>query len=441
MQKPFSVALRLGALVLSGCQGQSAVPKNQPPPFQGTTLALGAVDDTAILDGIKLLRGEWEASRGGSISIRDKPVPLDSLASIDIIVFPARYLGELVDAGVLATIPNDAVIPPRPIEPEVGESGRRGADRAAEAVEDSFRYTDIAPAYREQVSRYGPDRVALPCGGTALVLVYREDAFQREANRAAAGAAGLTLEKPPATWKDFDALARFFHGRDWNGDGAPDYGVVLPLGSDPEEVGDALFLARAAGLGQHRDHYSFMFDSSDALTPRIDTPPFVEALSGLVALKAFGPPGMEKFNAVAARESFRTGKVAMLIDRADRALAWSHGKRLGVAPLPESDRVYEPIRKEWQSASPPNAARYLPAGGGWVIGVSRQLSGSQYEAALDLVKYLTGPESLDRLRAERSFPMLPVRISQMNLGLPDPTAAPDVDSNLWGDAVRRHAAG
>jgi multiple sugar transport system substrate-binding protein len=427
----------VGIAVLIGCQGPSEQPKNEPPSFAGTTLKLVAIDDAAILDGVKLLHGEWEASRGARVTIEQKPASIESLADAGIILFPAQRMGELMDAGVLATIPNDSVIPPRPVEPDVGEAGRRGAQLEAETAEDVFRYTDIAPGIREFVCRYGPDRVALPCGASALVLVYREDAFQSETNRTAARASGLSLEKPPATWTELDALARFFTGRDWNVDGASDYGVVVAMATDAEGVADAALLARAAALGQHRDHYSFVFDSSDALTPRIESPPFVEALSGLVALKAFGPPGMDKFDAAAARESFRSGKVAMLIDRAERAGTWSHGKRLGVAPLPDSDRVYEPSRMEWQPASPPNSARYLPAGGGWLIGIASRLSGKDREAALDFVKYLTGPECVERLRGERSFAMLPVRISQMNVGLSDPAAAPDVDSRLWADAVRR----
>ena len=46
-----------------------------------------------------------------------------------------------------------------------------------------------------------------------------------------------------------------------------------------------------------------------------------------------------------------------------------------------------------------------------------------------------GADNLSRLRAERSFPMLPVRNSQLGQGLPDSTAAPDVDSRQWTLAV------
>jgi multiple sugar transport system substrate-binding protein len=393
------------------------------------------MDDAAILGGVTPLCGEWKASRQGDIAIRDEPITLESVPEVDIVLFPAQRLGDLVDAGVLAPIPNAALMPPKPAETETADQDRQ-PDRREAVLDDTFQYMDIAPAFREQVSRYGPERVALPCGGSALVLVYRRDAFERVPNREAARLAGLVLEQPPATWAQLDALAKFFQGRDWSGDGTPDHGIALALGADAEGVGDAAFLARAASLGQHRDHYSFLFDA-DLMTPRIDTPPFVEALRGLVALKACGPPGMERFDAAGARESFRTGKVALLIDRAERAATWSHGKPIGVAPLPGSDRVFEPIRKDWTPASPRNAPSYLPHGGGWLVGLSGRLAGTQLEAALDFAKYLAGPENSNRIRGERAFAMLPVRTSQMGQGLPDPISAPDVDSRLWSDAVSR----
>ena len=148
---------------------------------------------------------------------------------------------------------------------------------------------DIAPAFREDVSKYGPERVALPCGGSALVLVYRRDAFESDRNREAAQQAGLSLEQPPATWPQLDALARFFQGRDWNGDGTPDHGIALALGADTEGVGDATFLARAASLGLHRDHYSFLFDADD-MAPRIDSPRLSRPCGVWSRSRRAGPP-------------------------------------------------------------------------------------------------------------------------------------------------------
>ena len=238
---------------------------------------------------------------------------------------------------------------------------------------------------------------------------------------------------PPKTWTQLDALARFFEGRDWSGSGKPEHGLVVAMAADPkttEGIADSVFLARAASLGQHRDHFSFLFDSDD-FAPRVASPPFVEALTALVGWKAVGPPGVEKFDAAAARKAFREGQAAMLIDRAEQVRTWSGGKPVGVVALPGSERVYEPMRKEWTEASSLNRPSYLPRGGGWLIGVSKSTEGTQRDAALDLAKYLASPDNLNRLRGERGFPMLPVRISQLGEGFPDPTQSPDVDSRQW----------
>ena len=422
-----------GGIVLAGCGSDSVPPNPQVPSFRGISLKVGAVDDPAILAGVGLLRGEWEASRGGQITVLEKPIAVAPPLDADVVIFSGQRLGDLVDGDLLAVIPNSAVMPPKPVDSQGGETTEPAADRPPGARTDDFQFMDFAPVFREQVSQYGPDRLALPCGGTALVLVYRRDAFENDTNRAAARQAGLEL-KPPRTWIELDALARFFENRDWSGDGKPDHGIVLAMGPDSEGLGDAVFLARAASLGQHRDQYSFLFDSDD-FTPRVQSPPFVEALKGVVAWKALGPPGMIQFDAAAARESFRSGAAALLIDRAERVASWSGGKPVGVAPLPGSDRVFEPLRKQWQPASPPNSPTFLPDGGGWLIGLNKSIEGTQREAALDFMIYLASADNLNRLCAERSFPLLPVRRRQIGQGLPDPTGAPDVDARGWTVAV------
>ncbi len=424
----------IGALGLSGCGGPSATLMAPDQAFRGVTLKAGVVGDQALLETVtSALRGEWEATRGAHLEIQTAPRDPQGLRGFDVLLFPGDLLGSLVDARILMSLPEKVVFPPAPREPD--ETPR---DQTEAPVTDLLQFSDILPAYREQVTRYGKDRMGLPYGGSALVLVYHRAAFERVANRAAAGNEQLMLE-PPSTWTRFDALVRFFHARDWDGDGATDYGVALALGPDAEGVGDALYLARAASLGQHRDQYSFLFDS-DSMTPRIDAPPFVEALQGLVALKEYGPPGLARFDAESARSAFRKGNVALLIDRAERAGRWSQGKAVGVARLPGSERVYDPARRIWENASPPNRPSYLPIGGGWLVGVSPAAGDRQREAVLDFAKYLVCPEVSNRVGAGRAFPMLPVRMAQLRLGSPDPRSAPGVESRSWADAVSRTLA-
>lgn len=414
-----------------GCSEAEPEGPKPPPTFPGVSLKLGAVGDPAILTGVAAQRGEWTASRKGAVEIANDAVrTADSAGDLDVIIFPGEELGNLIDRSRLDPIANEEVLPPAPTEDEErSDRPRRSNDE--EAV--GLRYSDIAPAYREQVSKFGTQRYALPIGGSTLVLAYRADVFKAEANVKAAKEQGITLE-PPATWDNLDALARFFQGKDWDGDGSPNHGLSAALGKDAEGVADATFLARAASLGQHRDHYAFLFDS-DSLEPRLESPPFVEALKALAGWKAVGPPGVETFGAAEARAAFRDGKAAMLIDRAEKVAEWSAGKPVAVAPLPGSDRVYEPMRKAWEKGQSINRPTYLPFGGGWLVGVRKGLDPARKAAALDLALYLAEEEVANRILAERAFPMLSVRASQMGRGIPDPTSAPHVDPRMWSAAV------
>ncbi|MDG3003600.1 extracellular solute-binding protein [Paludisphaera mucosa] len=437
LRHPF-LALALLACLLgaaAGCSEPVAEAPKPPPTYPGVSLTIGAIGDTAILAGVAAQRGEWTATRKGEIAVAtDAARTVENAGDLDVLVFPAQDLGALIDRNLLAVIPNAVVLPEAPA-PE----GAKPADRKSEASEDreaeGFQYMDVAPAFREQVSKYGSDRYALPIGGSTLILAYRRDAFTAEANVKAAKEQGLSLE-PPATWAQLDALARFFQGRDWDGDGTPGFGLAAALGKDAEGVADATFLARAASLGQHRDHYSFLFDADD-LAPRVVTPPFVEALKAIAAWKAVGPPGVEAFDVAAARAAFREGKVAMLIDRAEKAAEWSSDKAVAGAPLPGSERVYEPARKTWDAGGSINRPTYLPFGGGWLVGVRRGIADEKRAAAFDLALYVAEADVANRILAERAFPMLSVRASQMGRGLPDPSSARNVDPRSWSGAVSR----
>src|SRR5271165_5704632 len=93
--------LLAGGICLPGCWGESQPHVKEAPSFRGIGIKVGAVVDPAILAGVKLLRGEWEASRGGEIAIVDEPVAARSPLAADVVIFSGQRLGDLVDAGVL----------------------------------------------------------------------------------------------------------------------------------------------------------------------------------------------------------------------------------------------------------------------------------------------------------------------------------------------------
>ncbi len=429
--------LRIGLFALCllpylGCsrpQDTSTVPAH---PFQGLKLTVGVVGEPKLAETLSsVLIGEWRETRKADVTVARGPTSAKEAARLDVLVFPAELLGDLVDNGALMTWPEKLVNPPPPPENPGTETERPTDDDMA----NPYQFADVLEPYREQVTKYGKDRKAVPLGGSGLVLVFDRGAFDRPENQEAADDAGIALE-PPRTWEALDALARFFNGRDWDGDGKPDHGIALALAADQEGLANDVHLARAASLGQHKDQYSFFFDS-DSMAPRIDTPPFVEALTTLIALKECGPPKMETFDAAAARRAFADGEVALLIDRAEQSAHWVKDKPVGLAALPGSERVFDPARKEWETPTALNQPSYLPRGGGWLVGVSSATKGARRDAAVDFAKYLTSPELATQVRSNPDIPMLPVRSTAVGLG---PVNSNGVDARQWSDAVGRTLA-
>lgn len=404
--------LSLSALAAAiGCdRGGTPAAKPLATPFSGASISAGAVGDPRLLDLIAPQRGEWQAGRGAELSLKAGETKPADARSLDVILFPAESVGDLVDAEALAGLSESTIRTPS----------------AAALPDEKLDFDGIAACLRDEVAKYGDERVGLPIGASSLVLVYRREA--------------LIGVPPPTTWEQLDALAKSLNGRDLDGDGTPEAGISLALGVDGEGVGDAIFLCRAACLGLRPDRYSFLFDA-ETMEPRVASAPFVEALRRLVALEEFGPAGMPRADAEAARSAFREGRSALLIDRAERASRWTDPKRpraVLVAPLPGSSRVFDPDKGEYENASTPNRVNVLPGGGGWLAGVSASATGARREAALDLVKYLCVPETSQRLLADRSLAMSPTRAEQMGRG---PRLAAGVDPRSWGDALRRSLAG
>ena len=432
------------ALLSSGCWGGDAANEPSDPPFQGVTLRVTAIGDPAVLQTVRAQGGEWSSELGADLVFSDART---DPASVDVLIYPGERLGDLVDESVLAVLPESVVRRDSGLmigsvaSSNQGERSGSGSEIDPGSIadrRDPLAFGDVVPGFRTRVTRYGEDRFGLPIGGSALVLVYRRDAFTNEANLQAAESEGLSLE-PPATWEDLDALARFFQDRDWDGDGQPESGIALALGPDPESVGTATFLARAAALGQIPDRYDFLFDS-DSMAPRIATEPFVEALDKLVALKKSGPPGVEGFDIEAARAAFRAGEVAFLIDRAERALRWSDPTApvpASVAPLPGSDRIYDVSRNAWIELNDPNRPSYLPLGGGWLVGITAGTSGRTLEAATSYIQALAGPDLANAIALDPAFLMVPVRARALEDGLPSYMAPPGLDPRSWGDAASR----
>jgi ABC-type glycerol-3-phosphate transport system substrate-binding protein len=370
------------------------------PTFSGITLKVASLEDPALAAVTADLVGEWRASRKAEVEVVEAIAPetgkpLTISPDVDVVLIRGDRLGELVDSN--------AVEPLGDIE----------ADWSARP-----------PVFDETISRYGPDRYAIPIGTSLLVLAYREEAVA--AVKSEADKAGIAF--PPGTWEEFDKFVELLSKK-------PGVALALPTVRGPDDDLPAdLFLARATAVGKHRDYFSFLFGMDDG-KPRIAGVPFVESLESIVR---WLPQKASKLTPAQARTEFREGRATMLIDYAENAAKWS-GKdqpgKIGVAPLPGSVRVYEPDRREFVKVSPANLSAYVPKGGGYLAAIAKGRKDRQFDAAKDFLKYLAGDSTAAQWASDTRMAMLPTRDAVLAQGFVDPRIAPGVAGGAWGEAV------
>lgn len=403
------VAMAL-ALSFTGCGGATEKEKNATashaegaqkssgPTFPGVTLKLAALEVPALAQVTADLVGEWRASRQADVEIVEKPATdaktvLDP--AVDIWLIRGQKLGELVDNN------------------EIEPLGDLNADWASRP-----------PVFDAMVSRYGPERYAVPVGTSVLVMAFRENIINQPEVKLAAEKAGIVF--PPATWEELEKFLPILQGK-------VETPIAFPTTFEPNDSTTTdLFLARATALGKHRDHFSFLM-SAETMAARVGDVPFVDALKGLVAIKP-----KQKMTAEQARTAFRDGKAAILFDYANNAAKWANAdekSKIGVSPLPGSLKVYEPDRKEYEKMQSANMSAYLPCGGGWLAVIAKGRDGKKSEAARDFLTYLAGESTAGAWAIDKRIQLLPTRDTLLANGFIDPRTAPRVESGAWGEAI------
>lgn len=350
-------------------------PVASPSTQRSEPLRLLVVDDPPLAEA---LAREWAARDAGSLDLRQETGEqlversrgrLDA----DLVIYPSRMLGTLVEAGRLIPLPEFIL------------------------EDEQWARDDIFSLLRQQEMTWGTQVYAAPFGSPQLTLIYRGDLFDRF---------GL---KPPATWSDYDQLVQRLGQADVRellapaDDGAAGGGVIEPLGPG---WACHVFLARAATYTRHRSYYSTLFDFR-TMEPLVDRPPFVRALEEVVRAAANGSPAARNLTPQAAQALFFQGKAAMV-------WAWPHGTaesspapeprgdELGIrfAELPGSREVYHFGGDRWETRSEEDDHRVpLLAVAGRLGSVTTECRRTR--AALSALVWMTGRTSSGQI-ASRS---------------------------------------
>ena len=235
---------------------------------------------------------------------------------------------------------------------------------------ESTGMSDVTDSF-EGVATWNGQMIQYPMDGDRHYLKYRTDAFENEALRARfEDEVGRELTVP-ATWEEYNEVAAFFSGFDWDGDGEDNYGSAEVAKRD--DLMFSAFISRAAPYAKHPDVKGGFFFDLETMEPLINTPGFVRGLELFVEAQQSFPPGGTNFGLGDEIFSFGGGQTLMSYSWDDAFIqAQQEDSRIrnmvGAAPLPGAREVWNRETGQWDSFDDPNQAPYMTWG--WSSAVS-----------------------------------------------------------------------
>lgn len=265
--------------------------------FSGITLNVVWEDGLQLQDPTLFSGPKWEELTGIKINAIGKPFPelfpsqvaehIGETGAYDVLSVVPAWFGDFVAQGML-----------EPLDPFVTQY-MNAAD-----------LDDYHPLYKDLL-RYGGQIYGLFDDGDVIVLYYRKDLFEDPANiEEFKTATGMDL-KVPATWDEYDAIAKFFTdkggGSTWGGASQRAPGQVF--GWFSEEF-------------RNRGGRFFNEETMDAT---LDSEAGVATLTAMLERNKSYPPGVETWGFIEVLSAWMAGQLAMIGGTWPPIGRWSEG--------------------------------------------------------------------------------------------------------------------
>jgi multiple sugar transport system substrate-binding protein len=329
-------------------------------PFAGQRVTVLAVNSMPIGRPFDELKEEFEAATGATLEIVHMPNEelfanlisdvTNRVGRFDAAVAGAWWLGELVAGDYI--IPYDRFY---------------GDPRFPR-----WSIDDVLPAPRSLLE-YEGHKYMVANDHDGQVMYYRRDLLASPVHQAAFQQKYGHALRVPATWTEFREVAEYFNGKDLNGDGEPDHGVVLPLKVGAQGMFHFMSLSASFVIGPANPRL-YWFDPQ-TMRPLVDSPGHVRALQTLVDLVKYGPREMVNWDLGRGWDHFLAGRAALAMTWGDLgALAQQPGStvrgKVGSAPLPGTHEYYAAAQQQWVRSAAVNRVGNT-TGGSWAGVISR----------------------------------------------------------------------
>lgn len=334
-------------------------------PFAGKRIAvtvLGSGPKGGISGPLYQLRPAWQELTGAKLDIVEVPIAELLSKSIndlrlgagqfDGFIEGAWYMGEFIMPGFI--VPIDDYM----------------ADKRFPQWDPTWQPPALRDIHTWQGKWYG-----VMNDSDGQVLYWRNDILTDPAwkEKYKAGT-GKDMPFPMTTWQDVVAIAKFFHGKNWDkNDDKPDTGIVMHFRVN--EQGMFHFMSLSApfvilgGDTVSRGTNNYWFDP-ETMEPLINQPGHVRALEVLYELSQYGPKAQAAYDLGAAWDWFLRGKAIFVFSWGDvGALVQDESRsnikgKVGASMLPGSYDVYDMNANRWVKLAAPNVVGNT-TGGSW----------------------------------------------------------------------------
>ncbi len=228
----------------------------------------------------------------------------------------------------------------------------------------------VTPNYID-VATLGKQMIQYPIDGDRHYLKYRRDVLENaDLKKKFKDKTGRELQVP-ATWEEYDEIAAFFNGWDWDGDGEKNYGSAEVVKRD--DLMFSAFISRVAGYAKHPDVKGGFFFDLETMTPLVNSPGWVRGLEMFIKAQRFMPPGGNNFGLGDEIFSFGGGQTLFSYSWDDAFIQAMEKKsrirnKVMAAPLPGSHEVWNRKTGKWDHFDTPNRAPYITWG--WTSAVA-----------------------------------------------------------------------
>ena len=366
----------------------SAKPSTEQPvkKVQEKTLTAVIVDDVGLGEAVTR---RWASEGNGSLKVINltedefRAAKFVLQPEVDVVVFTNRLFGDLIAQDQLLEIDESA--------------DRLGINRE-----------NILAHYRENLTRYGNQILALPIGAPQMALFYRAD---------------LLPEKPPQTWAE---LTEFLP----QGEGEI-AGFLEPL-SGPWAAHS--LLARVAPAIRFRGRISTVFDL-ETMKPLITSEPFVRALAEMVEQHR----KLQTKEFLSPKDVFQrlvSGKAKMAITWPQPSDAEPPKLDISVTRLLTTAEWYDNAQEKWVKREE-NMQRNIDYLGsdGRLIGVAKNTL--KANEAIAFATWLASDQVSLKMMPE-STASGPFRLSHLaSVGLWTKGSIPDSTVDLYSDLIRQ----